>query len=184
MIIEPFNKVITGEDGFLMTHLLKKKVFNNFKDCIIHFGSPSSVEEFTLESTQNMINDVKTLLMLPHKKFIFASSMGVEFDSNNKAQQMYNNAKKKCEKLIINSGKQYCILRIPRVYGVGRKKGLLKDLKNNIVPNTDYDKVIEYLDIKEFVAQTSIIKQNNVIIHYKNLSVNTIRGIKKLYIKG
>jgi len=88
------SNVITGENGFLMSHLLKNNTFSNINDCIIHFGSPSCINEFTKESTLQMINDVKSLLMLPHKNFIFASSMGVEIDTDNEYQQMYNRAKK------------------------------------------------------------------------------------------
>jgi len=95
---------------------------------------------------------------------------------------MYNRAKKKCEKLIINSGKNYTILRIPRIYGKSRSKGLIQDLKLNKVPKSDFNKTIEYLDISRFVIQTNNIKVNNSIIHYKYLSKNTIKFIKEMYV--
>ena len=70
------NNYTTGENGFLLSALLPHL---KLEDCIIHFGSPSSIEEFSEESTQNMVNDVKSLLMLPHKNFLFASSLGTEY---------------------------------------------------------------------------------------------------------
>ena len=175
------NNVFTGENGYLMTNLLKNGVFSDINDTIIHFSGPSCIDEFTKETITRMINDVKSLLMLPHKNFIFASSMGVEISSNIERQQMYNNAKKKCEKLIIGSGKKYAILRIPRVYSKDRKKGLMKQLRENKVPEADFNKMIEYLSIEEFVKQTKKIKLECNIIHYTDLSVESIYTIKNLY---
>jgi len=169
---------ITGSNSFLLSHLNLE-----VSDCIIHFGAPSCLSEFTRESTNQMIEDTKKLLKLPQNNIIFASSMGVEVHSHNPYQQMYNDAKRKCEKLIIDSGKNYCILRIPRVYGPDRKKGLIQALRKNEVPKEDYNKVIEYLDIKDFIKQTQNININYNIIYYNNLRTNTIQEIKKIYIK-
>jgi len=171
------NKV-TGSNGFLLSHLNL-----DVHDCIVHFGSPSCLNEFSKASTDQMIEDTKELLKMPHNNIIFASSMGTEIPSDNLYQQMYNNAKCECERLIIESRKKYCILRIPRVYGPSRRKGLIQSLRKNEVLKEDYNKVIEYLDIQDFIEETQNININYNIIHYNNLRTNTIKEIKEIYIK-
>lgn len=168
---------ITGIKGFLLRNTLKE--FSKFNDCIVHFGSPSCTEEFTEESTKQMVEDTKELLKLPHKNFIFASSMGTEYKSDNKFQQMYNNAKVECEILIKSSDKNYCILKIPRVYGSDRKKGLMKAIRNGTID--DYSKEIEFLDINDFKEQIKDIKVNYNIIYFNKTQKKTIKEIKEIY---
>ena len=166
---------ITGKNGFLLSHLLPHL---NLTDTIIHFGSPSCVEEFTRKSTNQMITDVENLLKLPHKNILFASSMGAIFIDNGK-QQMYNSAKRGCEQLIQQSDKNYCVLRIPRVYGSDRKKGLMKYIKENKIRN--YDTIISYIDIDDFVSQTLNKINFNCSIIYYDTEQNTIQEIKERY---
>lgn len=168
---------ITGINGFLLRNTFEE--FNKFNDCIMHFGGPSCIEEFTLESTNKMVKDVKELLKLEHKNFIFASSMGTEHKSDNKFQQMYNDAKIECEKLIKSSDKNYCILKIPRVYGSDRNKGLMKSIREHKID--DYNKEIEFLDINDFKAQLKDIKINYNIIYFNKTQKKTIQEIKELY---
>jgi len=148
-------------------------------DTIIHFGSPSCKEEFTKQSTDKMIQDVIELLKLPQKRIIFASSVGATFREPG-IQGLYNDAKLQCENLIKNSNKDYTILRIPRVYGKDRKKGLMNYIKNETIQ--DWNEIIEYIDIDDFVSETfQKLKTTPKYIFYESLQQNTIREIKEKY---
>ena len=74
------------------------------------------------------------------------------------------------------------ILRIPRVYSKCRKKGLMKKLRNNEVPEEDMNKVVQYVTLDEFVDQTlSILKESTGTYCYNVLHRNTIQEVKDLY---
>ena len=170
---------LTGQRGFLLSNLLPHLVLDN---CVIHFGSPSCREEFTPESTKQMVNDVKNLLKL-NKPIVFASSVGVRIPGD-EIQELYNEAKRQCEKLIVDSGVPYIILRIPRVYGAQRTKGLVQYTRDNKID--DWNKTLEYLDIDDFVKETAEFLNTqpfNNIKEYENLTINTIQEIKARYIK-
>jgi len=176
---------ITGEKGFLLTNLLSElRVKNTF----IHFGGPSCREEFNETSTNMMIQDVKNIIKFMRKTnyhtIIFASSAGAVNRSNIYEQELYNDAKLKCEQLIIISGINYRILRIPRVYGSTRKKGLMKYIKEGSID--DYTKEIQYYDIDDFVKETAEYLNNshrNGIKEYNRTITNTIQEIKEKYVK-
>ena len=173
---------ITGQTGFLITALLPHLINVNLEDCIIHFGGPSDISEFNEQSTNQMIQEVKELLRQDFKLFIFASSEGVRQRSKNYNQELYNTAKEKCENLIKQSGVNYIILRIPRVYGFERRKGLMKYIREKRIQ--DWDTQIEYYDIDEFVEETInflLTKKINITKEYPNVQVNTIREIKEIY---
>lgn len=77
--------------------------------------------------------------------------------------------------------KSYTILNIPRVYSKDRDTGLIKALKNKV--EMDKSKILEYIDIKEFVDYTfMILKQNPKEVFY-NTKKDTILNIENEFLK-
>jgi len=74
------------------------------------------------------------------------------------------------------------ILRIPRVYDKTRKKGLMKKIRLDLIPQDHMDRKVEFLTLNEFIQQTlKVDNQRNIIYNYDNLYCETISNIKKLY---
>lgn len=192
------NKLITGSDGFLASHLqqhLKMIQYNhrleeidinsdlvNISE-IWHFASPSEDIEFRddLNTFKSIVIGTANIIALCKKnniKLIFASSLAADLPEHQICN--YGKYKKLAEKMIIYSGIDYCILKIPRVYGKDRKKGLMKKINQNLIHKDDMHNIVEYLDISDFINQTL----NNTkckIYYYENLKQNTITEIKKIY---
>ncbi len=130
------NVLITGERGFLLRNckfLFKDCNVQYYKpntqyydiDTIVHFASPSDTFEFKdkLKLSKSMIDLTIELIKLAQEldaKFIFASSMAAEYLDND-----YGINKKAMEQYIESYLSDYLILRIPRVYGIDKDKGLM-----------------------------------------------------------
>jgi len=174
--------ILTGNSGFLLRHLLPE-IMEKTKDTdniLYHFASPSSSEEFkdynkmreTLKYSIEMFDDA----MKNNRKIIFASSEAVSMK-----ESTYYATMKRLLEFYIEDYDNKLILRIPRVYGKDRKKGLLKTLKSGTFIG-DKGKKVEYMDIEDWVTETSEILEKTGIYHYnKNKRENTIQEIYELY---
>jgi hypothetical protein len=68
------------------------------------------------------------------------------------------------------------------VYSKYRDKGLIKDIKNNVIPEEDYNKVVQFadlLDFKQFFDR--IINYKGTIDYNGSLYDLTIKEIKEKY---
>lgn len=187
--------VFTGsERGFLGSNLKQKYTGCNidygnilkykkiYCDKLFHFAGPS--DDFDFENFENTIKTIVngTINMLKiakenNAKFIFASTKGVESPNN-----VYCYSKLLMEKYIQDNCNNWVILRIPRVYDKSRKKGLMKKIRLNLVPEKDMNNQIEYLPLNDFIKQTlEVVNEQNIIYNYNNLHCDTISNIKKLY---
>ena len=192
------NILVTGSQGYLAPALCNVLSKNNTIqpyeidvrhspknvkcDCIIHFACPSDREDFKdanktastiIEGTLNMIQ----LSRLNRCKIIFASTMGVY---NPDPDDIYCTCKLAMENYIKSCYNNYVILRIPRVYSDCRKKGLMKQLRDNNVPDEDMHHQIEYMTLQDFVDQTlPVLEKVNVTHEYNVTNVSTIGEIKR-----
>jgi len=187
--------IFTGaERGFLGSNLKKHITGNNvdygdilnykiiYCSNLFHFASPS--DDFDFKDQENTIKTIinGTINMLRiakenNAKFIFASTGGVDSPNN-----VYCCSKLLMEKYIQENYDNWVILRIPRVYDKTRKKGLMKKIRLNLIPEEDMGKKIEFLTLNEFIKQTlEVVNERNIVYNYKNLHCDTIANIKKLY---
>lgn len=193
------NILVTGWRGYLASNLIKSishnnniilfegdvrcsKAYDNI-DLVLHFASPSDRVEFLdvartsstiIEGTINILNIARS----NNCRFVFASTLGVCYLDDD---CVYKISKLAMEKYIMSMYNNYVILRIPRVYSKCRRKGLIRQLRDDIVPVTDYDKQIEYITINDFVDQTKhvLFTQENMIHNYTITNKQTIGNIKQ-----
>lgn len=151
-------------------------------DTIMHFASPSDVYDFNdkekvvttiVDGTINMINIAKE----HHAKLIFASTMGVY---EGELSDIYTTSKLAMENYIKSVYNNYIILRIPRVYSKCRKKGLMRQIRDNTIPAGDMDNIISYITLQDFVDQTlPILRHTNITHEYEIKHKKSIREIKQ-----
>ena len=188
------NVLITGERGFLLRNckfLFKDCNVQYYKpntqyydiDTIVHFASPSDTFEFKdkLKLSKSMIDLSIDLIKLAQEldaKFIFASSMAAEYLDND-----YGINKKAMEQYIESYLSDYLILRIPRVYGVDKDKGLMKKIRLNEISKFDLkNQTVEYIDIEDFKMWfTDVINKTGIQKYIKQQRKNTIQEIKDIY---
>lgn len=185
--------LVTGQDGFLLRNTLKYKqdwkiipyrshMLYSDIDLVIHFASPSDIYEFEdkpkmastmVDLTLKMIQQAKK----HNCKFIFASSMGAEIMDNE-----YSIYKKAMENYIIAMLDEYLILRIPRVYGRDRTKGLMRHIHDGKIPVTDWDKRISYIDIESFkVWFNQMLNESGIQFYTERMQFNTIEELRIKY---
>ena len=164
------------------TETLKENQEYTNKDLVIHFASPADIYDFKDKNKMVNANIDLTIAAVNAAnknkcKLIFASSMAVDNIENE-----YGILKKAAELYIETHCNNYCIMRIPRVYGQGRDKGLMKRIKNNNINKLDWDKEVEYIDIQDFKDWFDIVLNKNMIQYYdKSYKKHTIKQIKELY---
>lgn len=188
-------RLFTGaERGFLGSNLKKHltEIVSDYGDVmeikpvkckiIYHFAGPS--DSFDFKQQEKTINTIITgtinmleIAKMNNAKFIFASTKGVESPNN-----VYCYSKLLMEKYIQDNYDNWVILRIPRVYDKTRKKGLMKKIRLNLIPEEDMSKKIEFLTLNNFIKQTlEVVNERNIVYNYKDLHCDTIANIKKLY---
>jgi nucleoside-diphosphate-sugar epimerase len=190
--------LVTGQNGFLMRNILPalrayhevvefnhtQYSYNGYAgiDLILHFASPSDSYDFKdkvnmavamVDLTQAMVNIAER----NQCKLVFASSLAADF-----LQDEYGVYKKAMEQYIQALVEHHLILRLPRIYGKDRTKGLMKKIRLNAVPDEDWDKVIGYADINDFFTWF-VENLNKLGIEYYTGEIkhNTIREIKEIY---
>jgi nucleoside-diphosphate-sugar epimerase len=187
------NILVTGKSGFLLRN---SKFLNRFNlinlhlnanytniDTIIHFASPSDSFDFkNKEKTAISMVDLSLYVLQiareNNAKFIFASSEGAENPDNS-----YTLYKRWFEQYLLDTYNNNLILRIPRVYGKDRSKGLMKKIKENLIPENDKNNLIEYIDIEDFVQwfEKHINTSIGIIKYDLKYRYNTINELKKIY---
>jgi nucleoside-diphosphate-sugar epimerase len=194
------NILITGARGYLGSSIIEGlsghdiiefsgdvryvKTFEKI-DMVYHFAGPSDRCDFKdkYKTTTTIIDGTINMVRLTKEHdatLVFASTMGVHtYDIND----MYCSCKRAMEHYIQSNLKKYYILRIPRVYSKCRQKGLMKQLRNDTVPDRDMNKSVQFLPLDLFVNQTNMIINNGSfgVYEYTDLITDTIGGIKKRY---
>ena len=149
---------------------------------ILHFASPSEHPEFLDRSRtrSTIINGTLNMLELAKQndaKFVFASTMGV---CDVQPDNIYTSCKLKMENYIKSVYNNYIILRIPRVYSKCRKKGLMRRIRDNTVPEADMDRMIEFITLDDFIVQTlPVLPKCNITHEYEITQRRSIREIKQ-----
>jgi nucleoside-diphosphate-sugar epimerase len=189
--------LVTGKNGFLMRNILPlfheheiiefnetQNVYSGYFgiDLILHFASPSDSYDFKdkVRMATSMVDLTQTMVRLAEInecKLVFASSLAADFLDDD-----YGVYKKAMEQYIQALVNDHLILRIPRVYGTDRRKGLMKKIELNDVPEEDWESVVGYADIYDFVSWF-IQNLNKLGIQYYNgdIKYHTIREIKEIY---
>lgn len=184
--------LVTGSSGFLLRNSLphhgwdivkyeKGKDYYNI-DMIIHFGSPTDVYDF--EDKEGMATgmidltvDLVQIAIKNNAKFVFASSMAVDFLDDD-----YGVYKKAMEQYIQALVPQHLIMRIPRVYGKDKHKGLMKRIRNDDIGPDDWDKEIQYITIEDFRGWFHEILSIYGVKYYEGkYKKNTIQEIKEIF---
>jgi len=190
--------LITGSKGFLGSSLIPalsaiytvveyegdvrdRRQYSNI-DMVMHLASPSDTFEFKdIERTVSTIvigtDNLLNIAIENHATFIFASTEGV-----NKITNLYESCKFAMEVYIKKRYNKYMILRIPRVYGTHRTKGLMRKIRQNLVSDSDMSNIISYITIDSFISQTiNSLHSIESTIDYTSLQSNSIRDIKELF---
>ena len=179
-----FLKIIPNHSITPVGRRLKNHKLNEF-DIFIQMASPSDKYDFekTEETIISMLDDVYHNIDLVKKAkatFIFASSEAIYEDNNR-----YGAFKIAIMRYLKHTGVKYINLIIPRVYGVDRPKGLMKQIKDGI-PEKDLNKIIKFIDIKEFceILKKEIYPRPEKL--YQDITFNTphtmtIKQIKEFY---
>lgn len=129
---------------------------------ILFLSSPSDNNDFKdhEQTTTSMIDDyIHNLNVIkdnnPNIEIIFGSSIAV-MDLNNRSldslDSNYALYKATIEHYIRSKFKNFRIIRIPRVYGKDRQKGLMKKLKEKPIEEFETTK-IKFIDINDFIPQ-------------------------------
>lgn len=149
-------------------------------DLIIHFASPSDSYDFKdkIKMAVTMIDLTQVMVDIAGKnkcKLVFASSMAADI-----LEDDYGIYKRAMEQYIQALTDNYLILKIPRVYGKDRTKGLMKKIKLGDV--TDWNKTIEYIDINDFTNWfIENLSKTGIEYYSGKVQKNTIKEIKEKY---
>lgn len=187
------NVLVSGANGFLLRNTLKDYDWNiieyqvgeeyNNIDLVIHFASPTDTFEFQNKEKMAVTMIDMTLKMVTETlanncKMIFASSMAATILEDN-----YGVYKRAMEQYISAIVPDNLILRIPRVYGKDKNKGLMKKIRLNTIDN--WNKEIDYIDIEDFKIWFKEVLNKNMIQYYnKTYRTNTIKELKEIYCKS
>lgn len=164
----------------LYDHDVREFHLYNDIDMILHFASPSDISEFQdeIRTTTTIIDGTLNMVKLAHDnscKLVYASTMGVK-DVNE--YDVYSSSKLAMENYIKCVYNNYVILRIPRVYSKCRPKGLMRQIRENTIPEEDMSKQIEFITLQDFVNQTiPLLEKTNIIHEYEITNKETIRQI-------
>ena len=165
---------------------------------ILFLSSPSDSNDFKNKekTSTSMIDDyVYNLNYIkntnPDAEIIFGSSVGANPITFKEMEEFLENDyaifKLAMEKYIKANFKNFKIIRIPRVYGKDRRKGLMKLIKETPLENLNIGTPITFMDIDDFIPKLikAITKKSD---NYKNithfvskLKTMNVKEIKKYY---
>lgn len=194
--------LLTGSKGYLASNLIEPLSVDYNVDCdttdvrdvikrrrkynmVVHFAGPSDDHDFAdpFNMSTTMVNGTINMLDVAasnNSVFVFASTLGVEQDDLNKPYITYKLAMEHYIKSVYNN---YVILRVPRIYSRCRNKGLMKKLREGLVPDTDMNTIVEYLTLDKFIDQTlHAITMKQTTYNYTGLTMDTIADIREKYI--
>jgi nucleoside-diphosphate-sugar epimerase len=124
-----------------------------------------------------MTTKLATEALANNCKLIFASSVGAVY-----LEDEYSIYKRAMEQYIQALVPNHLILRIPRVYGTDKKKGLMRRIQNDDIGKDDWEKLIDYIDISDFKKWFNENLNNIGIQCYTgSMRTNTIQELKELY---
>ena len=183
--------LVSGHKGFLFSSLPLEGTIVPYEDGsnyfgvdeVIHFACPNDKYEFQdIGNMAYMMVDYSIGILEQAlnngAKFIFASSHAAVH-----LQDDYGVYKKSFEQYIHARTDNYLIYRIPRIYGSDRKKGLMRQLRENDIPDSDMDKEVDYLDISDFQKWfMENMDKTGIITYDGEFRRNTIKEIEKIYI--
>ena len=129
---------------------------------ILFLSSPSDRDDFkdkeqtTVSMMDNYVHNINMILNTnPNIEVIFGSSvavMDISYMNVDSLESSYAVYKLAIEHYIRSRIKKYRIVRIPRVYGKDRKKGLMKFLREKPIEEFD-DNRIKFIDINDFTPK-------------------------------
>ena len=189
--------LITGFNGYLARGLIPflnnaeivlydhdVREFHSYDDIdmILHFASPSDASEFQdeIKTTTTIIDGTFNMVKLAQNnrcKLVYASTMGVNYVN---MYDVYSTAKLAMENYIKSVYNNYTILRIPRVYSKCRTKGLMKQIRENTIPEKDMSEQIEFITLQDFIDQTLPVinlEQTKIVHEYKITNKQSLRQI-------
>lgn len=129
---------------------------------ILFLSSPSDRDDFkdkeqtTVSMMDNYVHNINMILNTnPNIEVIFGSSvavMDISYMNVDSLESSYAVYKLAIEHYIRSRIKKYRIVRIPRVYGKDRKKGLMKFLREKPIEEFDNNR-IKFIDINDFTPK-------------------------------
>jgi len=146
---------------------------------IWNFAGPSGNDN---EDTSEIVKGNEKMIYLCNElevPYLYASTAAIDYDefTDYSISKHCSEASIKCH--VKNS---YKILRIPRVYGIDKEKGLFKMIKNNQIDN--WNNKVTYTTIDEFLKSlNNNIIFDNSIYHFDDIKyyTNTIKEIKEKF---
>ena len=155
---------------------------------IYHLAAPTTEDDFAAlgksQLYKSIIKGTQTIIEFANQinaKVIYFSTEGILEDMN--TCNDYCRFKKIATDMVNYISNDYKILVIPRVYSSDRKKGLIKALREDKVPEADMDNRVTYIDLKSFIKQfKKFIKSSDKIHYFKNKEESSLRELKDKYI--
>ena len=182
----------TGSSGFLLRNALPDSGLDvrEYKPergvhgvkYILHFSGPSDCYDFQNKEAMahSMIDRTVKMCTLCNKenaKMVFASSLGAV-----EMRDEYSVYKRALEQYIQATCPNHLILRIPRVYGADRQKGLMKRIREGNIRGEDWGNTIKFIDIEDFkVWFNSVLGEHGVQYYMGDYRTVTIQEIKEFY---
>lgn len=155
------------------------------------FGCPSDTMEIKdnpckLTDTLDFIIKNKEFLK-KFKHIVYASSMGAQNPEAGGIQGEYNRFKRVTEFYLLNNFRSVTVLRIPRVYGKGKTKGLFKkfEIYRQETNKDEFDNslLVKYISPKMFKEWVERVYLTPGIQEYDNLyKEKTLSELYKKYL--
>ena len=155
------------------------------------FGCPSDTMEIKdnprkLTDTLDFIIKNKEFLK-KFKHIVYASSMGAQNPEVDDIQREYNRFKRVTEFYLLNNFRSVTVLRIPRVYGKGKTKGLFKkfEIYRQETNKDEFDNslLVKYISPKMFKEWVERVYLTPGIQEYDNLyKEKTLSELYKKYL--
>lgn len=198
--------LITGYKGYLATHIQdninldyiifdgdtadisnwEKYYYTNVK-YVMHFGSVGSVgsnldrysDKEIQKSIINSINNAILYCNATKSILIEASSEAILYNG----EDSYTKYKKESHVRVLNSCDKYISYIIPRVYSKDRNTGVIRKLKDSLVPLHDMNNIVNYINIKQFIKQfkKELYYNKNKVVRFKDLHRSTLKTLKETY---